>query len=81
MSIPTPTGARNLLDSAEFEMGWPQDVQRIVHKAANTDGEIPSFAHKEVKWALGTARRTEQSMLRDIEQGEKLLPHNRKAVR
>lgn len=70
--------AINMIATAEFRAAWPIEVRRVLVKAAKTEGEFPTYAEKEVRWALKSARDVENKCSRDIEAGERTLSHAEK---
>lgn len=67
--------ARTIRD-AQFRVAWPLDVRKTLVKAANTEGDLPPFAVKQVEWALRTARAIERRMAADIRKAEALAPRH-----
>ncbi len=67
------SAVRALIQDAEFIKAWSGEVKFVLAKALRTEGELPPFADKEVRWAMGEARAIERKCVRDIEAGEKTL--------
>lgn len=62
--------AREVIASAEFRTAWPIDVRKALVRAAQTEGDLPAYATREVTWALREARNLERRMAHDIAVGE-----------
>jgi hypothetical protein len=65
--------AIHALIDAEFFLAWPADVVEALERASKTEGEIPAYAEKQVKWALREARNVERKCERDLAYGERNL--------
>lgn len=62
--------ATDAIATAEFRSAWPIDVRLTLVRAAQTEGEFPTYAVKGVRWALREARNIERRMAKDITVGE-----------
>lgn len=62
--------AKDTITSAEFRSAWPIGVRKALVRAAQTEGEFPIYAEREVRWALREARNIERRMNKDIIVGE-----------
>lgn len=70
---PLAIEARKLIREADFTRAWPADVKAALGRAIRTEGTLPPFAAKEVRWALKVARAVERRMNKDIEMGMRNL--------
>ena len=73
MNNPTPATAAQAIRTANFRPAWPIEVRKILVRAANTEGDLPPFAVKQVRWALAQARTIEKKMESDIRAAERNL--------
>lgn len=70
--------ARSLIRDADFVKAWPAEVKQVLATALRTEGDLPLYAVKEVRWALKEAQRIERKCAKDIEAGERTLSHAEK---
>lgn len=62
--------ARDAIANAEFRDAWGLGVRKALVRAAQTEGEFPAYAIREVVWALREAKGIERRLSKDIVVGE-----------
>lgn len=70
-------------ESANYKDFWPVEAALNLALAVNTEGPIPTYAVKRVRWALRTVKSIERSMLRQEEDALRVLanlPANERAL-
>lgn len=60
---------------ADFRHVWPIDVRKTLVRAAQTEGDLPTYAERIVRNAIRDAERIERKLSKDIERGEAGLSH------
>ncbi len=65
--------AADCIATAEFRAAWPWNVRKTLVRAAQTEGEFPPYAVRDVERALRAARGIERRMAKDIAVGEASL--------
>lgn len=65
--------ATRIIQDADFREFWPIEVRKTLVRAAQTEGDLPPYAERQVRNALRDARRIESRMSKDIEVGEAAL--------
>lgn len=73
--------AANVIAHADFRDFWPLKTRLVLVRAAQTEGEFPPYAVRDVERALRDARGIERRMAKDIAVGEANLSQaQRKAL-
>lgn len=70
---PLAGDVHDFLSTTEYAALLPQDVLDVLMRAIETQGPLPLYALKQVKWALKEANRVEAKALRDESAAEQVL--------
>lgn len=70
--------AEALVRNAEFRDFWPIEARWALVKAAKTEGDLPPYAVKQVRWALREARQIERRFSADLAYQERMTAKGRR---